>query len=432
METVFLSVLNQSAAASWLILTVLLLRPALKKAPKNCTCVLWALVGLRLVLPPGLASRWSLLPSAQLVSPDMLYAAAPAVDTGVSRVNALINPALSRALAADGFSSANPAQVWAFLAGVIWLAGLAAMLVWAVVSCLILRRKTAQAVCLRENVYLCDRVDAPFIFGLSRPRIILPSDLPEADMGPVLAHERAHLRRGDHVTKPLGFLLLAVNWFNPLMWLAYWLFCCDIEFACDEAVLRGPEAADKKLYANALIGCSAPRHAAAYPLSFGEAGVKARVKAALHYRRPAWWVSILALAVCALTAVCFLTGPTGSVLHAPSPDRACVSATVESPGNRYEMTAGASLEYAQELLSRVRVGRAAISPDRSQTRDAQNTLTLYYAAGSPVSYHFNRACTQVWVEDGVKPTLTHTVLNPELVRQFFGSRIEAPAESTTG
>ena len=120
------------------------------------------------------------------------------------------------------------------------------------------------------------------------------------------------------------------------------------------------------------------------------------------------------------------------MLHAPSPDRACVSATVESPGNRYEMTAGASLEYAQELLSRVRVGRAAVSPDRSQTRDAQNTLTLYYAAGSPVSYHFNRACTQVWVEDGVKPTLTHTVLNPELVRQFFGSRIEAPAESTAG
>lgn len=166
MDTVFLSVLNQSAAASWLILTVLLLRLALKKAPKNCTCALWALVGLRLVLPPGLASRWSLLPSAQLVSPDMLYAAAPAVDTGVSRVNALINPALSRALAADGFSSANPAQVWAFLAGVIWLAGLAAMLVWAVISCLILRGKTAQAVCLRENVYLCDRVDAPFIFGL--------------------------------------------------------------------------------------------------------------------------------------------------------------------------------------------------------------------------------------------------------------------------
>lgn len=96
------------------------------------------------------------------------------------------------------------------------------------------------------------------------------------------------------------------------------------------------------------------------------------------------------------------------------------------------MTAGASLEYAQELLSCVRVGRAAVSPDRSQTRDAQNTLTLYYAAGKPVSYHFNRACTQVWVEDGVKPTLTHTVLNPELVRQFFGSRIETPAESTTG
>lgn len=428
METVFLFVLNQSAAASWLILAILLLRQALKKAPKKYCCALWVLVGVRLLLPLGLTSRWSLLPGAQLVSSDMLYAKSPTIDTGVSSVNALINPVISHALAADGLTSANPAQIFSFLAGVIWLAGAAAMLLWALVSCLLLRRKTAQAVCLRENIYLCDRVSAPFISGIFCPRIILPSDLPQSNMDYVLAHERAHLQRGDHAAKPLGFGLLALHWFNPLVWLAYCLFCRDLELSCDERVLQSADTAYKKSYASALIDCSAPRHMTAYPLAFGEVGVKARVKAALHYKKPAWWLGALALAVCSLTAVCFLTSPAGSALDTFSPDNVCVSATVESPDNRYEMTAGASVEYAQALLSGVRVGRAAVSRDRSEGRDQENTLTLYYATGNPVSYHFNRACTQVWVEDGVKPTLTHTVYNPEPVRQFFQSRIEAPAE----
>lgn len=429
MEQVFLWVLNQSAAASWLILAAVLLRAIFQKAPKNFRCALWALVGLRLVLPPGLTSRWSLLPSAQLLSSDMFYAASPTVDTGVSSLNALVNPAFSRALAADGLTSANPLQIWSFIAGCIWLAGLAALLLWAAVSCLILRRKTAQAICLRENIYLCDHICAPFIFGVFHPRICLPSDLPKPEADYVLAHERAHLRRGDHIAKPIGFVLLAVNWFNPLLWLSYVLFCRDIELACDEAVLRKADTAYRKSYANALICCSAPKGAAAYPLAFGEIGVKARVKAALSYKAPAGWLGALALAVCALTAVCFLTSPTGSALRTPSSDAVCVSASVESPGNSYDMTVGASVEYVQELLSHVRVGRAAVSSDLSDDRDVTNTLTLYYATGSPVRYHFNRACTQVWVEGGVKPALTRTVLNPELVRQFFQSRIEAPAEA---
>ena len=244
----------------------------------------------------------------------------------------------------------------------------------------------------------------------------------------VLVHERAHLQRGDHITKPLGFGLLALHWFNPLVWLAYCLFCRDLELSCDERVLLDADTAYRKSYAGALIDCSAPRHMSAYPLAFGEVGVKARIMAALHYKKPTWWVGASALAVCALTAVCFLTSPSGSPLQDASADDACISATVESPGNRYDMTAGASLEYAQEFLSYVRVGRAAVSPDRSEGRAAENTLTLYYAKGNPISYHFNRACTLVWVEDGVKPTLTRTVYNPELVRQFFQSRIEVPAE----
>lgn len=431
MEQIFLWLLNQGAAASWLILAAVLLRAIFRKAPKNFRCALWALVGLRLVLPPGLTSRWSLLPSARLISSDMLYAASPTVDTGVSPLNALVNPAFSRALAADGLTSANPLQIWSFIAACVWLAGLAALLLWAGVSCLILRRKTAQAVRLRENIHLCDHVCTPFILGVFHPRIYLPSDLPEMEADYVLAHERAHLRRGDHIAKPAGFVLLAVYWFHPLVWLSYVLFCRDIELACDEAVLRKTDAAYRKSYASALIRCSAPKGAAAYPLAFGEVGVKARVKAALDCKAPAVWLRALALAICALTAVCFLTGPTGSALRVPASDAVCVSASVESPGNSYDMTSRASTEYVQELLSRVRVGRAAVSLGHSKNRTTENTLTLYFSDTSSVVYHFNRACTQVWVEGGANPARTRSVLNPEMVRQFFQSRIEVPADVTS-
>ena len=311
MSGIFLKLLNLSISASWLVLVVLALRLVLKRAPKWVNVLLWGMVALRLMLPFSIESALSLIPSAETVSPEVVqFDPAPTITSGVTIIDNAVNPSLSESFAAAPLASVNPLYVWTYLAGWVWLIGLAAMLLYALVSYLRLRRRVRASIPLRENIYVCDEVPSPFILGIVHPRIYLPSALDEAQRGSVLSHERAHLARRDHWWKPLGFALLAVYWFNPLLWLAYTLLCRDIELACDERVLRGMDAGQVKDYSSALLACSVPRRMiAACPLAFGEVGVGARVKNALRYKKPAFWVVAASVAVCVVVAVCFLTNP---------------------------------------------------------------------------------------------------------------------------
>ena len=311
MSGIFLKLLNLSISASWLVLVVLALRLVLKRAPKWVNVLLWGMVALRLMLPFSIESALSLIPSAETVSPEVVrFDPAPTITSGVELIDNAVNPSLSESFAAAPLASVNPLYVWTYLAGWVWLIGLAAMLLYALVSYLRLRRRVSASIPLWENIYVCDEVPSPFILGIVRPRIYLPSALDEAQRGSVLSHERAHLARRDHWWKPLGYVLLAVYWFNPLLWLAYTLLCRDIELACDERVLRGMDAGQVKAYSSALLACSVPRRMiAACPLAFGEVGVGARVKNALRYKKPAFWVVAASVAVCVVVAVCFLTNP---------------------------------------------------------------------------------------------------------------------------
>lgn len=311
MSGIFLKLLNLSISASWLVLVVLALRLVLKRAPKWVNVLLWGMVALRLMLPFSIESALSLIPSAETVSPEVVqFDPAPTITSGVEFIDNAVNPSLSESFAAAPLASVNPLYVWTYLAGWVWLIGLAAMLLYALVSYLRLRRCVRASIPLRENIYVCDEVPSPFILGIVHPRIYLPSALDEAQRGSVLSHERAHLARRDHWWKPLGFALLAVYWFNPLLWLAYTLLCRDIELACDERVLRGMDAGQVKAYSSALLACSVPRRMiAACPLAFGEVGVGARVKNALRYKKPAFWVIAASVIVCIVVAVCFLTNP---------------------------------------------------------------------------------------------------------------------------
>ena len=311
MSGIFLKLLNLSISASWLVLVVLALRLVLKRAPKWVNVLLWGMVALRLMLPFSIESALSLIPSAETVSPEVVqFDPAPTITSGVEFIDNAVNPSLSESFAAAPLASVNPLYVWTYLAGWVWLIGLAAMLAYALVSYLRLRRRVSASIPLRENIYVCDEVPSPFILGIVHPRIYLPSALDEAQRGSVLSHERAHLARHDHWWKPLGFALLAVYWFNPLLWLAYTLLCRDIELACDERVLRGMDAGQVKDYSSALLACSVPRRMlAACPLAFGEVGVGARVKNALRYKKPAFWVVAASVIVCIVVAVCFLTNP---------------------------------------------------------------------------------------------------------------------------
>lgn len=312
MEELFIKLLNNSLAASWLVPAVLLLRLLLKSAPKKFRCLLWGLVGLRLILPVRLKSPFSLIPSAVTVNPDIVYAKNPVIDSGISALNRAINPVISEAFRAVPHNSANPLQVWFYLAAVLWLCGAAALLLYGLISYLRLRKIVAKAVVLEDGVWQYAGSASPFVLGLFSPRIYLPTGLSEADVPFVLAHERAHIARRDHWVKFLGFLLLSLYWFNPLLWAAYALLCRDIELACDEAVLRrqGPEI--KRAYSAALLNCSVSRKSiAACPVAFGETGIRQRIKNILRYRKPAFWLVAAGGLACAGLALCFLTDPAG-------------------------------------------------------------------------------------------------------------------------
>ena len=311
MAAVFLKLLNLSISASWLVLAVLALRLVSKRSPKWMNVLLWGIVALRLVLPFSIESALSLIPSAETVSPAAVqFAPAPTITSGVSVIDNTVNPSLSEHFAATPEASVNPLYVWTEIAGWVWLIGLGAMLLYALASYLRLRRRVSVSLPIQDNIYLCDAISSPFILGVVKPHIYLPSGLDEVQRQNVLAHEQAHLARRDHWWKPLGFALLAVYWFNPVLWLAYALLCRDIELACDERVIRTMDESAVKTYSTVLLACSMPRKAViTCPLAFGEVGVKERVRNALHYKKPAFWVVAASVAVCVVVAVCFLTNP---------------------------------------------------------------------------------------------------------------------------
>ena len=312
MSDLFLKIVNMSISASWLVLAVLLLRFVLKKAPKWVNVLLWGIVAVRLAFPFSIESALSLIPSAETISPGIMMDTVPSVQTGVPTINNVINPVIGSSLAPAPGASANPLQIWIPILSIVWAVGVAALLLYTAVSYWHLRCKVSEAVILRDNIYQSDNVASPFVLGIIKPKIYLPFHMDRQDLSHVVSHEQAHIRRRDHWWKPLGFLLLTIHWFNPLMWLAYVLLCRDVELACDEKVIKELDNEQRADYAQALVVCSVNRRMiAACPLAFGEVGVKDRVKSVMNYKKPAFWIIVLAVIACVIVAVCFLTNPMG-------------------------------------------------------------------------------------------------------------------------
>ena len=311
MNELFLKIINMSISASWLILAVLILRLVLKKAPKWVNVLLWGIVAVRLICPLSFESALSLIPSSETIPLDIEMAAKPTIDSGVPAINSVVNPVLSSfAPPQHVLTSANPLQIWIPILNIIWLIGVGALLLYTAVSYWRLCRKVDTAVRYKGNIFQSENVSSPFVLGIIKPRIYLPFNMNGQDLEHVVAHEQAHIRRKDHWWKPLGFLLLTIHWFNPLMWLAYVLLCRDIELACDEKVIKELGNEQRADYMQALVACSVNRRMiAACPLAFGEVGVKERVKSVMNYKKPAFWVIIIAVIICLGVAVCFLTNP---------------------------------------------------------------------------------------------------------------------------
>ena len=312
MSELFLKIVNMSISASWVVIAVLTLRFCLKKAPKWVNVLLWGIVAARMVFPFSIESVLSLIPSAETISPTVMMEQTPSVQTGVPALNHVINPVISGSFTPAPGASANPLQIWIPVLAGIWLFGIAALFLYSAVSYWRLRRKVCEAVILRGNIYQSEKVCSPFVLGIIRPKIYLPYHMDSREMDHVIAHEQTHIRRKDHWWKPVGFLLLTTHWFNPLMWLSYILLCRDIELACDEKVIRKMSNEQRADYTQALVACSVDRRLiTACPLAFGEIGVKERVKSVMNYKKPAFWIVLASVIVCAVIAVCFLTNPIG-------------------------------------------------------------------------------------------------------------------------
>ena len=416
LRQLFVGSLNLAVAASWLIAVLLLLRPLLKKlAPKWVLCALWALVAVRLVCPVALQSDLSvyrLAGDAVQSSGQVTYFQDTGFCGDVRYRPATLLPGVSAetpstpdstvpdaTTAADAIPQPQtPARsVDMNLPSILWAVGIYVMLMLALAGYLSLREDVAASIPLEGNVYLCDSIKSPFILGMFRPRIYLTSGMDEAARVCVLRHERAHLRRGDQLWKPLGFLLLAVYWYNPLVWAAYILFCRDMELACDERVIRDMAAEERATYSQALLDCSRGRHwVAACPLAFGEVGVKTRVKAVLWYKKPTFWAVLAAVVVCAVVAVCFLTNPKGTENEESDQSPASYqnvalvayqtdTVTLTGYAGDVETTSGSTLG---KLLSNadwifLREGRADDGTDEDYTILAQvndDTTLRFYAA----------------------------------------------------
>ena len=314
MSAVFLKVLNMSITASWLILAIIPARLILKKAPKWILCLLWGLVAIRLICPFSFESALSLVPSNETIPPNIAEQHEPAIDSGITIVNESVNPVIAESFTPAPEASANPLQIVIPLAAMIWVAGIFIMLAYAIISWLKLKQSVSACVPVGERLLACDEVRMPFILGVFRPFIYVPSSMDAKTLTYVIRHEKAHLQRHDHWWKPLGFLLLSVYWFNPLCWIAYILLCRDIEMACDEKVIHDMDRADIAAYSQALLTCSfRQKRIAACPLAFGEVSVKERVKGVLNYKKSAFWIIAAAIIVCIALAVCLMTDPKKNV-----------------------------------------------------------------------------------------------------------------------
>lgn len=360
MDDVFLKLVNLSISASWLILAVLVLRVVLKKAPKWVMPLLWGVVALRLVCLFSIESALSLIPSAETIPSEIVTETREPVLYEQATLDIVTNPTLPSAAEVPVGVSRQQAQVDFNIYSVLWLAGMAALLVHALVSAGKLKRKLATAILLRDNIYESEFVDSPFVFGVVKPNIYLPMHMDEGTAAYVIAHERAHLARRDHWWKVLGYLVLALHWFNPLVWVAYILFCRDIELACDEKVVKGLDGAARADYSQALLSCAAPKRAvAACPLAFGEGNIKTRVKSALHYKKPAFWVAAAAVLAVVIVAVCFLTNPKserGSLVWAQKLNAADVASIelyvpAEGKARQYKKLDTEEMAQAVELIN---------------------------------------------------------------------------------
>ncbi len=457
MESLFLKLLNMSINAVWIVLAVCLVRQ-MKFIPKWVNVVLWGFVGFRLVCPFSIESIFSLIPSSESVVTNDFVSNGYSFNSGFNLVDKPLNSILQSNVNETTNALTNDSVSITFIIGLVWIVGIALMFSYAFLSFLKVKRQVTVSTKLTENVWICDDIPAPFILGVIRPKIYIPSNLNEECMPYVISHEKAHIKRLDYVWKPLGFILLSIYWFNPFMWLAYCLLSRDIEMACDESVLKHTAAKTKKSYSNALIECSVQNKIlTACPLAFGEVGVKERVKNVINYKKPTFWIITISVVLCVVVAVCFLTNPSNSKENIDTSGERkttqgaeAVASEINTLGNIdkidfkkiFDETAGYGIGYYGNIdlqhsgpideiswLKDLKIGKKEISDNQISDRDKANIIALRRDIDDESFefryVYFSDDFSLVGLDDRANnSSYLYKVLEPEKAKKFFGDYTE--------
>ena len=422
MKELFLSILNASLHGSIVIAAVLILRLVLKKAPRALFCLLWLLAGLRLVLPFEIESRFSLQPDMEPVVLNQTVvipatAETPDVQLSLPQEEMPADTQQEAPREQTGFvyieenGTVRVPELGDILCWV-WLAGAAVMLTGSMISYFRLKRRLREAWKTEDGAWTCPELDTAFVLGILKPRIYLPAGLKEPERGLILNHERTHISRCDHISKLAGYWVLAVHWFNPLVWVGYACLCRDIEMACDERVVRGMDVQARKDYSRALLNCAGShRGLAACPVAFGETSVKQRIVSVLNYRKPGFWVMVVAVVALVFVVACLMTSPTGLRLDEYAVGTSGSLTSADLSGGNWEIDLNASqIEELEEILRSIRISEEGTG-ERGKIGDYQ--LMMFYDNLSILQ--FSGDCSEVWVMGGVK----REVLNPAALRRWI-------------
>lgn len=308
MEKLFLQIINMSITSCYVILFVILIRFLLKKAPKIYSYALWSIVLLRLIIPFSFQSIFSIIPiNTNTIPQDIIYTQTPEIHSGITAIDSIVNNSLPGPIVG---TSVNPMQIWISLGQTIWILGILALTIYSIISTMKLSKRLQSSKLWRDNIYESNNIDTPFVFGVLRPKIYIPFGIVEAEKSYIIKHEETHIKRLDHIIKFLGFIIVAIHWFNPLVWIAFFLMSKDMELSCDEYVIREMGNSIKKDYSTSLLSLSTgKRIIGGSPLAFGSKNTKSRIKNILNYKKPRFWVSLVGIIIIVVVAVGLLTNP---------------------------------------------------------------------------------------------------------------------------
>ncbi len=441
LDDAFIYVLNMSMTASVAALVVVIARILLKRAPKVFSYALWSIVFFRLVCPFSFSSSLSLFRltesaqdnvlQTQLISQDLSKVVTPILDRG----SEFLNDALIKNLPVPApLATLKPMQALSILA-LVWSIGIAAFLLYALISYIRLKKRISTATLVSDNIYETDLIKSPFVCGFVRPKIYLPLGLEESEREYILCHEQTHIKRFDHLIKPIAYLALILHWFNPFVWLCFSLMIKDMEMSCDERVMRLTTGKEITGYSSSLLSMAMQKKMPGpSPLAFGESNVKARIKNILHYRKPEFWVIIASVITVVILATALMSNPVSGYSIDGHPEHLISDNSLKTPakivitdlvsGKEYMFADIKEIGEITAIVRDMRISRKEINKIRGGKTDSRFTITYYDDFDdSTEDFRYTFHIAPVWIDNDVKPTLRFKLINEDIILKRIESVI---------